>query len=177
MVPLGDGDFAQIGVNPRGQALVVKTYDPAGKPFRGAELGPQEDKLNFVAEAAGAYRVEVAAADKRAAGTYTIGLEKVVTLAARLAPHKPVAESRRIQALQASVQRGEKESVNSFWEEVKKAGAPLIEPIAGDRDNMAVTFLWRGKPDAHNVMVLWTPYAGVVPDEYLMERLGETDVW
>ena len=26
-------------------------------------------------------------------------------------------------------------------------------------------------------MVLWTPYAGVAPDEYLMARLGETDVW
>jgi enterochelin esterase-like enzyme len=177
VVSLADGDFAQIGVNPRGLALVVKTYDPSGKPFRGAELGPQEDKLNFVAEVPGAYRVEVAAVDKGATGTYTIALENVVTLTARLEPPKPVAESRRIQALQASIQRGEKESVNSFWEEVRKAGAPLIEPIAGDRANMAVTFLWRGKPDTHNVMVLWTPYAGVVPDEYLMARLGETDVW
>jgi enterochelin esterase family protein len=79
--------------------------------------------------------------------------------------------------LQASIQRGEKDSVNSFWEEVRKAGAPLIEPIVGDRDNMAVTFLWKGKPDTHNVMVLWIPYAGVAPDEYLMARLGETDVW
>lgn len=177
MVSLGDGDFAQIGVNPRGLALVVKTYDPSGKPFRGVELGPKEDKLNFVAEVPGAYQVEVAAVDKGATGTYTIALEKVVTLTARLEPPKPVAESRRIQALQASIQRGEKESINSFWEEVRKAGTPLIEPIVGDRDNMAVTFLWRGKPDTHNVMVLWIPYAGVVPDEYLMARLSETDVW
>jgi enterochelin esterase-like enzyme len=42
---------------------------------------------------------------------------------------------------------------------------------------MGVTFLWRGKPDTRNVMVLWLPYAGVAPDEYLMERVGETDVW
>ena len=49
VVSLGDGDFAQIGVNPRGQALVVKTYDPSGKPFRGTELGPEDGKLNFVA--------------------------------------------------------------------------------------------------------------------------------
>jgi enterochelin esterase family protein len=121
--------------------------------------------------------VEVAAADKRATVTYTIALEKVATLAARLAPPKPVVESKRIRALRAAVERGDRESVNSFWEEVKKAGAPLIEPIAGDRENMAVTFLWKGKPDTHNVMVLWLPYAGVVPDEYLMARLGETDVW
>ena len=50
VVSLGEGDFARIGVNPRGQALVVKTYDPSGKPFRGAELGPEQDKLNLVAE-------------------------------------------------------------------------------------------------------------------------------
>jgi enterochelin esterase family protein len=177
VVSLADGDFAQIGVNPRGLTLVVKTYDPSGKPFRGAELGPQEDKLNFVAEVPGAYRVEVAAVDNRATGPFTIAIEKVVTLAARLAPPKPVAVSPRIQALEASVQHGERDSVNSFWEEVRKAGAPLIEPIPGDRDNMAVTFLWKGLPDTRNVMVLWLPYAGAAPDEFLMARLGETDVW
>jgi enterochelin esterase-like enzyme len=177
VVSLGDGDFAQIGVNPRGQALIVKTYDPSGKPFRGAELGSEEDKLTLVTEAPGNYRVEVAAVDKHATASYTIALEKVVTLEARLAPPKPVVESKRIRALRAAVERGDRESVNSFWEEVKKAGAPLIEPIPGDSENMGVTFLWRGKPDTQNVMVLWTPYAGVVPDEYLMARLGETDVW
>src|SRR5271169_1688353 len=177
MVSLGDGDFVQIRVNPCGLVLVVRTYDPSGKPFRGAELRPQEDKLNFVAEASGSYRVEVAAVDKRATGTYTIALERVVTLAARLEPPKPVADSRRIQALQASIQEGEKESVNSFWEEVRKAGAPLIEPIASDQNNMAVTFLWQGMPDTRNVVVLWIPYVGVAPDQYLMARLDDSDVW
>jgi enterochelin esterase family protein len=177
LVSLADGDFVQIAVNPRGLVLVVKTYDPSGKPFRGAELGPQEGKLNFMAEASGDYHLEVAAVDTRATGTYTIALEKLVTLAARLAPLKPVAESQRIQALQASIQRGERGSVNSFWEEVSKTGAPLIERIPGDRDNMVATFLWRGKPDTRNVMVLWLPYIGVVPDEYLMARLDDSDVW
>ncbi len=177
LVSLGDSDFAELGVNPRGQELIVKTYDPSGKPFRGAEIGPQEGKLDFVTEASGAYRVEVSAVDKLAKVTYTIALEGVVTLAARIAPLGPLVESPRIRALKASVERGDRESVKSFWEEVKKTGAPLIEPIPGDSENMAATFLWRGKPDTHNVMVLWTPYAGVVPDEYLMARLGQTDVW
>ena len=177
VVSLGEGDFAQIGVNPRGQALIVKTYDPLGNPFRGAELGPGEDKLNLVAEGPGAYRVEVAAKDKYASGTYTITLEKVVTLAVQLAPPKPVVESQRIQTLRASVERGEQDSVSSFWQEVNKAGAPLIEPIAGDRENMAVTFLWKDKTGTKNVLVLWLPYAGVAPDEFLMKCLGGTDVW
>ena len=107
-VSLADGDFAQIGVNPRGLALVVKTYDPSGKAFRGAELGPQEDKLNFVAEVPGAYRVEVAAVDKRATGPYTIALEKVVTLAARLAPPSPWRRARGFKpwGLRSSTENG-----------------------------------------------------------------------
>ena len=145
-VSLGEGDFAQIGVNPRGQELVVKTYDPSGHPFRGAEMGPEEDRLNLVAEAPGAYRVEVAAKDKHASGTYTIALEKVVTLATRLTPPKPVVESQRIQALRDSLERGKRESVTAFWDEVTKTGAPIIEPIAGDQENMAVTFVWKGTP-------------------------------
>jgi enterochelin esterase-like enzyme len=177
VVSLGDSDFAQIGVNPRGMALIVKTYDPSGKPFRGAEIGPQEGKLDLVTEASGRFRVEVMAVDKRAQVTYTIALEKVVTLAARLAPLRPLVESPRILALKAAVERGDQESVNSFWDDVKKEGAPLIEPIPGDRENMAVTFLWKGEPDTHNVIVLWLPYVGVAPDEYLMARLGRTDVW
>lgn len=177
VIALGEGDFAQIDVNPRGQAFFVKTYDPWGKPFRGAELGPEEDKLNFVAEFPGAYRVEVAAKDKRASGTYSIALNKKVTLATRLAPPKPVVESPRIQALRASVERGERESVSAFWEEINKTGAPLIEPIAGDRENMAVTFVWKGTPSTHSLLVLWLPYVGVAPDEFLMTRLAETDVW
>jgi len=177
VVSLGDGDFAQIAVNPRGQTLIIKTYDPVGKPFRGAELGPQEDRFSFVAEASGSYRVEVSAVNKSATGTYTISLQKVVPLAARLEPPKPVVESPRIEALQAAIQQGDKQSVNAFWDEVKKTSAPLIEPIAGDRNNLAVTFLWEGQPDTRNVLVLWIPYAGVAPDEYLMSRLGETNVW
>jgi hypothetical protein len=161
VVSLREGDFACIRLSPGGQALVAKTYTPSGKPFRGAELGPGEARLNLVAEVPGTYRVEVAAKDKRAGGAYTIALERVVTLAARLARPGPVVESPRIQALRASIERGERDSVTSFWQEVRTAGAPLIEPIPDDRENMAVTFLWKGTPYTHNVAVLLLPYVGV----------------
>ena len=177
IVSLQIADFAQIAVDPRGRALLVKTYDPLGRLFRGGIVGPREERLSLVAEASGNYRVEVGSLDKSINGTFTISLERVVTLAARLEPPKPVVESGRITILQASIQRGENNSISAFWEEVKKNGAPLIEPIPGDPDNMAVTFLWRGTPDTRNVMVLWLPYAGVAPGEYLMARLAQTDVW
>ena len=177
VISLNAGDFALLAFNPRGQILVVKTCDPSGKPFRGAELGPQQDKLALVAQAPGAYRVEVAAKDPRASATFSISLERLVPLAERLAPPKPVVESPRIHALRASLQRGEQNSLSTFWQEVQQTGAPFIESIPGDRENMAVTFLWKHTPDTHNVLVLWLPYVGVAPDEFFMERLGQTDVW
>ena len=177
VVSLSEGDFARIRLSPRGQALVIKTYTPSGRPFRGAEPGPGEGNLDLVAESAGAYKVEIAAVDKSASAAFSIVLEKVATLAERLAPLEPLVESPRIRALRAAVREGNQQSVTAFWEEIRKLGAPLIEPIEGDAQNMAVTFLWRGQPWTHNVMVLWLPYIGLAPDEYLMTRVEGTDVY
>ena len=176
-VRLGEGDFARIGVKTQGLALVLRTYTPGGKPFRGTAVGPEEGRLDLLAEAGGEYRVEVKAADKQAKGSYTITLAKVVTLEARLAPLKPLVESPRMRALEAAVRKGDGHSVEVFWADIGKSGAPLIEPIPGDAQNMAVTFLWRGQPWTHNVAVLWLPYIGLAPDEYMMARIGGTDVW
>jgi enterochelin esterase-like enzyme len=178
VVALNAGDFAQIKFDPRGKELVVITYDPSGTRFRGATGGPDEGEFTFVAEGTGKYQVEVAASDKTVAGAFTITLEKIVTLAARLVPAKPLRESPRIKALRASVDSGKQGSVDAFWEEVKKTGgAPWIEPLPGNNKNMLVTFLWRGTPDTQNVVVLRLPYAAAVPDDYLMNHLEGTDVW
>jgi enterochelin esterase-like enzyme len=176
-VSLNAGDFAQINFDPRGKELVVIAYDPSGSKFRGATLGPDADKFNFVADRPGTYRLEIAASDKTIGGAFTITLEKVVTLTARLAPPKPLHESPRIKALRASLEAGKKESVDAFWDEVKKQGAPILEPLPDDNKNMLVTFLWKGTPYTQNVIVLRLPYAGATPDDYLMQHLGETDVW
>ncbi len=176
VVSLNAGDYAQINLDPRGKELVVIAYDPSGSKFRRTTLGPNEGKFNFVANRPGTYRVEVAASDKTVAGAFAITLEKVVTLTARLAP-KPLHESPRIKLLRASVEAGKQRSVDAFWDEVKKQGAPIIEPLPGDNQNMLVTFLWKGTPYTQNVIVLRLPYAAASPDDYLMQRLGETDVW
>jgi len=177
VVSLDAGDFVQIKVDPRGKELVVTVYDPSGSKFRGTRLGPEEDKFNFIADHSGKHRVEIAGVDKTIEGAFTITLEKVVTLTERLAPPKPVHESPRIKVLRASVEGGEKGSVDAFWEELKKEGAPIIEPLTGDSKNMLVTFLWRGTPDTQNVFVVRLPYAAARPDDFFMKRLGETDVW
>jgi len=176
-VLLNAGDYVQIKLDPRGKDLAEITYDPAGRRFRGAKIGPDEDRFNFIADRSGTYRLEVEAVDKTIDGPYTITLEKIVTLQARLAPLKPLYESPRINALQASVEGTKPGSIDSFWKEVEREGAPIIEPLSGDNKNMLVTFLWRGTPDTHNVLVIRMPYVGGAPDDYLMGRLGKTNVW
>jgi len=99
---------------PRGLALVVKTYDPSGKPFRGAELGPQEGTQPR-REVSGAFRVEVPPWTLSRRDLLPLALEKVVTLAARLAPPQAVAVSPRIQALElrSSMENGTASTL--FW--------------------------------------------------------------
>ena len=177
MVALNEGDFAQIKFDPHGIDVVAIVYDPSGSKLRGAKVGPDEGNVNFVAKAGGSYRLEVMTSNKTRDGICTITLEKIVTLAARLAPPKPFYESPRLKTLREAVASGTQGSIDGFWEEVKERGAPLIEPVAGDDKNMLVTFVWRGGPDTHSVFVVWFPYAAEGPDDYHMTRLGETDVW
>jgi enterochelin esterase family protein len=167
-VSLNAGDFAQINLDPRGIELLVIVYDPSGSKFRGTALGPNAGTFNFVAERPGTYRLEVAARNKSVAGAFTITLEKLVTLSASLAPPKPLQESPRIRLLRASLESGKQERVDSFWDEVKTQGTPLIEPLPGDNKNMLVTFLWKGTPYTQNVIVLRIPNAAATPDDYLM---------
>ena len=176
-VILNAGDYAQIKLDPRGKELTVITYDPAGGKFRGATLGPDQDNFNFVADRSGTYRLEVKATDKTTEGAYAITLEKIVTLQARLAPLPPAYESPRVSALKAAIEGATPGSIDSFWKEVEKEGAPIIEPLSGDNKNRLVTFLWRGTPDTRNVLVIRMPYLGGAPDDYFMDRLGDTSVW
>jgi enterochelin esterase-like enzyme len=168
-------DYVEIKVDPRGKELTLIAYDPSGRKFRGATLGPEEDNFDFVVDGPGKYRLEVSNHDIDR--FYTITLEKIVSLHARLHPPKPAYESPRINALRAAVEAGNRESIGSFWKEVEKEGTPIIEPMPGDDSNMLVTFLWRGNPGTRNVFVARLPYAGGTPDDYFMRRIGNTDVW
>ena len=174
---LNAGDYAQIKCNPRGKDLAVTIYDPFSRKFRGGMIGPEEGNFDFVVDLAGKYRLEIASSDKTIEGAYTITLEKIVSLQARLRPLKPKYESPRVDGLRGAVEAGKPGIIDSFWKEVEKEGAPIIEPLPGDDKNMMVTFLWRGNSDTRNVFVARFPYAGVAPDDYFMQRIEDTDVW
>jgi hypothetical protein len=78
-----------------------------------------------MAESTGSFKVEVAAKES-ASGTYTVALEKVVTLATRLAPLRPVVESQRIQALRDSVERGDLHLVPSIFINSRSMARPIV---------------------------------------------------
>ncbi len=176
-VSLNAGDFAQISLDPRAKQLVLLAFAPSGTKCRGARLGPGPAKFTFIADRPGSYRIEVSAHDKSINGLFTITLEKVLFLSVRLASTKSTLESPRIQALRSSIESGQQGTLDAFWLEIHKRGSPIIEPLPNDPNNMLLTFLWRDTPITRNVMVLRLPYAAATPDDYLMNRLADTDVW
>ncbi|HXE09534.1 MAG TPA: enterochelin esterase [Acidobacteriaceae bacterium] len=66
-------------------------------------------------------------------------------------------------------------AVRKFWTEVARTGAPLIEPVPGDKDYSFVTFLWRGADDTRNVVIFDGVAAFDAKDR--MQRVANTDVW
>ncbi|WP_078874818.1 enterochelin esterase [Streptomyces sp. NRRL F-5053] len=65
-----------------------------------------------------------------------------------------------------------------FWAEVADSGTPLVEPLPGEPEHRAVTFLWRGGPGTHTVLLLANRL--IDRSDYtsgLLERVPGTDVW
>ncbi len=84
--------------------------------------------------------------------------------------------SPRVVALQNQLRKGDRSAVTRFWDDVRKAGAPLVDPIPGDEKNVLVTFLWRGAEDTRNVVV-FLQTGGVNPADNQMAHLADSDLW
>jgi enterochelin esterase family protein len=93
---------------------------------------------------------------------------------AKSADAKP--SSPRISVLQNEVQKGSPNAVTRFWDDVRKTGTPLIEPVRGEKENVFVTFLWRGLSDTRNVVV-FSQATGINPADNQMSNIDGTDVW
>ncbi|HKQ50912.1 MAG TPA: enterochelin esterase [Pyrinomonadaceae bacterium] len=84
--------------------------------------------------------------------------------------------SPRVAALQNQLRKGDRAAVAGFWEEVRKAGTPLVESIPGDGKNVLVTFLWRGAEETRNVVV-FLQTGGLNPADNQMTHVPGSDVW
>jgi enterochelin esterase-like enzyme len=99
-------------------------------------------------------------------------------LACALAAHaafgqKP--ESPRLSGLKVALESGRGAPLEEFWREVAREGAPLVESVEGDKDDLLVTFLWRDGAAEKFVAVF--PLARVNPLPHLFERMEGTDLW
>jgi len=86
----------------------------------------------------------------------------------------------RIASLKNAVDSGHREALALFWEEVRKTGTTLIEPIPGEPQYSWVTFLWQAKENTANVVVIDGVASGVGGGDAAnskMTRLTGTDVW
>jgi enterochelin esterase family protein len=103
----------------------------------------------------------------------------VVGIAA-LAQTPPYAElgahaSPRIANLRKQVEQGDSGAVDHFWQEVHKAGAPIVESAPTDPRYSLVTFLWEGDPSTRNV-VIFDGVAGFDAKDR-MTAIDSTNVW
>jgi enterochelin esterase family protein len=90
-------------------------------------------------------------------------------------------DSPGISALTKAAEMGDRgATVAAFWEEVRKAGAPLVEPVAGETHYSWVTFLWQKKENTVNVAIIdgvALGIGGADPAKALMTHLAGTDIW
>jgi len=93
----------------------------------------------------------------------------------------PIADpdSPLVAALARSVAAGNSAAADQFWRTVANRGTPLIDSLPGDTTRVLATFLFRGRSDTRDV-VLVAGQNGIAPFEdprSHMRHLGGTDVW
>jgi enterochelin esterase family protein len=91
-------------------------------------------------------------------------------------PNEGPFRSMRILSLRGELERNH-EALNEFWESVKQTGAPLVEPDPSDERFQYATFLWRGKPEHKNVLVMSLLLSMAHPADFFMVNLPSTDLW
>ena len=91
-------------------------------------------------------------------------------------PTSEAIESPRIRALQQAAEADAPAALAEFWQEIAAGGTPLVEPIAGNDTHSLVTFLWQGRAEHRNVVVMYG-VAGEDSAANQLARLPGTDVW
>src|SRR5690606_9493473 len=72
------------------------------------------------------------------------------------------------------VDRGE--LIHGFWQEMERAGTPLVEPIPEEDGVALVTFLWR-ETDPTGVVRLYEPVSWRPAEERELAKIDGTDIW
>jgi enterochelin esterase family protein len=84
--------------------------------------------------------------------------------------------SRKMSQLRRDIESGSSSAVEDFWVEIQRNGAPLVEPIPGNKTHSYVTFVWKGSAETRNVAVI-NGINGAEPAKNEMLHLAGSDVW
>ncbi len=169
------GDYLQLSLRTGVGPVTLNVLGPDGKTLKTASANPPGKlTLSFLAETAGAYRVELAATQP---STVHFEVERLESLDDRLKP-RPLPEayvSPRIKALREN--KDQPGAVEAFWNEMRTEGTPYAESVPGDAKNVLATFLWRATRDTRNAVVVWQPFASARLNDFRMANIEGTDVW
>ena len=69
------------------------------------------------------------------------------------------------------------DALGTFWKDLEKSGAPIVEPVPGDRTHELVTFVWRASVSAKQVFIFPQIESTSATDKMKMNRLLDTNVW
>jgi enterochelin esterase-like enzyme len=99
-----------------------------------------------------------------------------------LAPFSTASEnsSPRIAQLRKALDEHRSGAVDLFWQEIRKTGTPLVEPVPDEAQYSWVTFLWQAKENTANVAIIDGVAGGIGeydPSKNLMTWISGTDVW
>lgn len=93
------------------------------------------------------------------------------------APQPP--ESPLLATLQRDVAAAKTDALGDFWTVVASRKTPLVEPLANDATHVLATFVYRGRQDTKDVVLVAGPN-GIAPftdPRSHMHHLAGTDVW
>lgn len=85
----------------------------------------------------------------------------------------------RIEALRSELAKADDDTevVAAFWKEVEANGGPLVAPIPGDAEGVAVTFLWRDETGKTEHVGLGGGLVLNDWEQHLLRRLPGTDIF
>lgn len=178
VVKLSAGDFASLELKQESGPVKATVFDRNGERLRSFPFPTTGvKKLDFSAEAGGDYRIELGAPPNKSAKFVLSYVERLSLDQLASALPKEEVVSPRMERLSKRLKNRESDAVAQFWEDVKREGTPLAEPFPADSGYQIVTFVWRETNPIRSVMIEWAPFSGPRPQEFMMSRIPETDIW